>query len=64
MECGQARIGLVTLLAGTLVLLGGCATTETKVSCDGRLQPINSQSGAMGMAAQEKTERASQGATP
>ncbi len=25
-----------------LIVLGGCATQETKVSCDAKLQPINS----------------------
>ena len=24
-----------------LIVLGGCATQEIKVSCDGKLQPIN-----------------------
>jgi predicted component of type VI protein secretion system len=31
-----------TLLPFALtVLLGACATTDTKVSCEGKLQPIN-----------------------
>jgi hypothetical protein len=28
----------------TLLILGGCASQEIKVSCDGKLQPINAPS--------------------
>lgn len=35
------RLGLWTML----IVLGGCATQEVKVSCDGKLQPINAPTG-------------------
>ena len=37
----KRRVGRTTLLSGALVLLGACATTDTKVSCEGKLLPIN-----------------------
>ena len=30
------------IVVSVIGFLGGCATEETKVSCEGRLQPINS----------------------
>jgi hypothetical protein len=41
MGSAKRRLGRTTLLIGALALLCACATTDTKVSCEGKLQPIN-----------------------
>lgn len=40
----RGRPGDVWVLGMTLLILGGCASQEIKVSCDGKLQPINAPS--------------------
>jgi hypothetical protein len=52
------------LLVSVLVQLGACATTEKKVSCEGRLQPINASSIANVDAIAKTPDRASQGVAP
>jgi hypothetical protein len=37
----RGRPGKAWVLGMTLLVVGGCASKEIKVSCDGRLQPIN-----------------------
>jgi hypothetical protein len=64
MGSGKIRVGRTTLLAGALLLLGACATTETKVSCEGRLQPINAPSPAKVDALAKTSDRVSQGVSP
>jgi hypothetical protein len=36
------------IVVGVMGFLGGCATQETKVSCEGRLQPINASAATAG----------------
>ena len=42
----RGRPGKAWVLGMTLLVLGGCASKEIKVSCDGRLQPINASNAA------------------
>ena len=63
MGSGKIRVGRTTLLAGALLLLGACATNETKVSCDGRLQPINASSIAKVDSVAKKSDDVLQGAS-
>jgi hypothetical protein len=46
-----------------LAVLGACATNETKVSCDGRLQPINASSIAKVDSVAKKSDDVLQGAS-
>lgn len=52
------------MLVSVLVQLGACATTETNVSCEGRLQPINASSAAKVDSLAKTFDRASQGVAP
>jgi hypothetical protein len=36
------------IVFGLMGVLGGCATQETKVTCEGRLQPINASAATAG----------------
>lgn len=60
----KRRASWATLLVGALALLGACATTETKVSCDGRLQPINASSVAKADAVAKQSDHLPQGTSP
>ena len=52
------------LIAGIGLVLAGCATTETKVSCEGRLQPINTGSTAQLSTPAKVGTQLTAGATP
>jgi len=52
------------LIAGLGLVLGGCASTGTKVSCEGRLQPINSMSTAQVSTPAKAGPQLSAGASP
>ena len=64
MESGIQMIARTVLLAAVLALLGACATAETKVSCEGRLQPINVPVAAKVGAVARNTGAATQGVSP
>lgn len=57
-------IARTVLLAAVLALLGACATAETRVSCEGRLQPINVPTAAKASALARNTDPASQRVSP
>lgn len=52
------------LIAGMGLVLAGCASTETKVSCEGRLQPINTRSTAQTSTHAKADPQLAAGATP
>lgn len=52
------------VIAGIGLVLVGCATTETKVSCEGRLQSINTRSTAQLLTPAKVGSQLTAGATP
>ena len=60
----KRRVGLTTLLIGALVLLGACATTDTKVSCEGKLQPINPLSATKSAMVSKASDQPASGVSP
>ena len=52
------------VIAGIGLVLVGCATTETKVSCEGRLQSINNGSTAQLSTPAKVDSHLTSGATP
>ncbi len=52
------------LIAGMVLVVAGCATTETTVSCEGRLQPINARSTAQAPTSAKTGSHLSAGVTP
>jgi hypothetical protein len=55
-------VGRTVLAGGLLALLVACASTGTKVSCDGKLTPINPPSSKV--VAQSTADHPTLGATP
>ena len=52
------------LVVGLIALLGACATAETKVSCEGRLQPINPPSVALAVVPAKTPDHSVAGVSP